>query len=451
MRKHKPTGRPILGESAYIFAASFAVHPPNRSRRRLLGASLLGCGALSHASRSAEGGATSTLVVTAYPNVDQLIRAALPGWQARHPGVAVRLVSRAYPDHHTAMTTALSTSGHLPDLVALETSYMGGFALGGGLLDLSQAPFDAERYAQDFAPFAFALAHNRSGRVVAMPADIGPGTLLYREDLLRRAGLTPEALTASWAHYVEAGARLKRATGAYLISHARTLKDLMVRCGVPAGSGQYFDAQQRPQVTGPRFHDAFELARRVRRAGLDARVANWTPEWAEGLKRGLLATELSGAWMAGQMANWVCPNTKGLWRVAQLPQGCFAYYGGTYYALPRRADPGKRALAWSLLQTLTLDPERQLMGFKSEDAFPALKAAHDAPFFNEPLPFLGGQRARLLWREAARRIEALPIHRQHRFADEVINAELDNVLEFDKPVSEALADAQRVLEVRANR
>jgi multiple sugar transport system substrate-binding protein len=414
------------------------------SRRRLITSSsllMLGGGA-----RAAE-----PLVVTAFPNVDRMIRAALPQWQLRNPGAEVRVVSRAYPDHHTAMTTALSTSGHLPDLMALETSYLGGFALGGGLLDLSEPPFEAGRLANEFAPFAFALAHNRAGRVVALPADIGPGTLLYREDLLRRAGIPAESLTRSWAHYVEAGERLKRATGAYLISHARTLKDLMVRCGVPAGSGQYFDAQQRPSVTAERFQRAFELARRVRRAGLDARVANWTPEWAEGLKRGLLATELSGAWMAGQMANWVCPNTKGLWRVTQLPQDCFAYYGGTYYAMPRRADPAKRALAWSLMQALTLDPLRQLQGFQSEDAFPALKSVHADAFFEQPLAFLGGQRARLLWREAAQHIQALPIHRQHRFADEVINAELDNVLEFDKPIADALADAQRVLEVRALR
>ncbi len=395
--------------------------------------------------------ANESLVVTAFPNVDRLIRAALPQWQARHPGVSVRVVSRAYPDHHTAMTTALSTSGHLPDLMALETSYLGGFALGGGLLDLSERPFEAGRLAHEFVPFAFALANNRAGRVVALPADIGPGTLLYREDLLRRAGISADSLTQSWAHYVEAGERLKRATGAYLISHARTLKDLMVRCGVPVGSGQYFDAQQRPNVTGDRFRLAFELARRVRRSGLDARVVNWTPEWAEGLKRGSLATELSGAWMAGQMANWVCPNTKGLWRVAQLPQGCFAYYGGTYYAMPRRADPAKRDLAWSLMLALTMDPLRQLQGFQSEDAFPALRSVHNDAFFEQPLPFLGGQRARLLWRDASQRVQALPMHRQHRFADEVINAELDNVLEFNKPIADALADAQRVLEVRANR
>lgn len=413
-------------------------------RRHLLAASTLAW----PAARASQG---VQLTVTAYPNVDQIIRAVLPRWEAQHPGVTVRVVSRQYADHHTAMTTALSTSGHLPDLVALETTYMGGFALGGGLLDLSAAPFQADGLQAEFTDFAFSLARNRAGRQVAIPGDIGPGTLLYRHDLLAKAGVAPEALTRSWASYVAAGRQIKRATGAYLISHARTLKDLMVRCNVPAGGGQYFDEQNRPRVTTPAFVQAFELARQVRRDGLDAVATNWTPDWAEGLKRGRLATELSGAWMVGQMANWVCPNTKGLWRVAQLPERSFAYYGGTYYAMPRRADPARRAWAWSLLQALTRDRQVQLQAFKQEDAFPALRAAQDDPFFDEPLPFLAGQRARLLWREAAQRIPALRMHRQHKFADEVTNSELDNVLEFDKPIAEALADAQRVLEVRAAR
>lgn len=417
---------------------------PLLTRRHLLAGSVLAW----PAARASQG---AQLTVTAYPNVDQIIRAALPRWEAQNPGVKVRVISRQYADHHTAMTTALSTSGHLPDLMALETTYMGGFALGGGLLDLSDAPFHADRLQGEFTGFAFSLGRNREDRQVAIPADIGPGTLLYRHDLLAKAGVSPTALTESWASYVAAGRQIKKATGAYLISHARTLKDLMVRSKVPAGGGQYFDEHNRPRVTTPAFVQAFELARQVRRDGLDAVAANWTPDWAEGLKRGRLATELSGAWMVGQLANWVAPNTKGLWRVAHLPEQSYAYYGGTYYAMPRRADPAKRAWAWSLLQALTRDRQAQLQAFKQEDAFPALRAAQDDAFFDQPLPFLDGQRARLLWREAAQRIPALRMHRQHKFADEVTNSELDNVLEFDKPIKQALADAQRALEVRANR
>ena len=69
----------------------------------------------------------------------------------------------------------------------------------------------------------------------------------------------------------------------------------------------------------------------------------------------------------------------------------------------------------------------------------------------EPLPFLGGQRARLLWRDAARRITATKVHKQDIFAEEVIDTELDNVLVHDKDIDRALADAHRLLERRARR
>ena len=65
--------------------------------------------------------------------------------------------------------------------------------------------------------------------------------------------------------------------------------------------------------------------------------------------------------------------------------------------------------------------------------------------------FLGGQPARRLWRTAARRIGATPVHKQDGFADEVVATELDNVLSRGKHIDLALADAQRLLERRAHR
>lgn len=395
--------------------------------------------------------AATTLQVAAFPLVDEIIRATLPAWQQRHPDVALRIVSRQYADHHTAMTTALSTSVYMPDLMALEASYLGRFSLGAGLLALSGPPFHAERLRPRFVPYAFEQAINRQGEVVALPTDIGPGTLLYRQDLLARAGVAPEELTHSWEAYVDAGVRIKAATGAYLVANAQAVKDILIRSGIGPGEGLYFDRDSRVLVNSPRFVRAFELARRVRRERLDARVNAWSNEWAEGFKRGTLATELSGAWMVGQMANWVAPGTRGLWRAAHLPEATFVGYGGTFYAMPRRGDPARRALAWELMQLLTLQRERQFEAFRTQDAFPALLETHEAPFFDEPLPFLGGQPARALWREAARRIRAVEEHKQNNFADEVVGSELDNVLDRDKPIAQALADAERLLARRAHR
>ena len=392
-----------------------------------------------------------TLTIATFPLLDEIVKAALPAWQRRHPDVDIQIVSRQYADHHTAMTTALSTSVRLPDVMALESSFVGRFSQGGGLENLLQEPYRVDRLRSRLVAYAYDQAVGRRGAVVAMPTDIGPGTLLYRTDLLARAGLNEGDLTPTWDAYVDAGIRLKAATGAYLVSNAQIVKDIVIRSGLRPGEGLYFDKESRVLVNSPRFVRAFELARRVRRNKLDARVSAWSNEWAEGFRRGTLATDLSGAWMVGQMANWVAPGTKGLWRAAQLPERTFVGYGGSYYAIPRRAAPENKALAWELIQMLTLDRTLQFAAFKAQDAFPALLETFDDPFFAQPLPFLGGQPARLLWRDAARRITATQVHKQSNFADEVIGTELDNVLDHGKDIGRALADAERLLTRRAHR
>ena len=54
--------------------------------------------------------AQQLLTVAAFPAVDEIVRGAIPRWNRLHPNVGIKVVSRQFSDHHTAMTTALSTS-----------------------------------------------------------------------------------------------------------------------------------------------------------------------------------------------------------------------------------------------------------------------------------------------------------------------------------------------------
>ena len=395
--------------------------------------------------------AQQTLTIAAFPAVDEIVKSAIPAWKKLHPTVEIKVVSRQFTDHHTAMTTALSTSFYLPDVMALEVGYVGRFAQGGGLDDLSRAPYDIKRFQSRWVPYALQQATNRKGAIVAAPTDIGPGTLLYRADVLAKAGVSEADLTQSWEGYVATGTKIKAATGSYLMAHARDMKDIVIRTGIQPGEGLYFDNQSNVLVNSPRFVRAFELARKVRQGKLDARVSAWSNEWSEGFKRGTIATQMTGAWLAGHLNNWLAPDTKGRWRAAQLPEGAFAAYGGTFFAIPRGTPAASKPLAWAFIQLMTLDRDVQLGAFKTQDAFPALLETYDDPFFDLPIDFLGGQNARVGWRTAAKRISAVTVHKQDAFADEVINTELDKVLDRGKDIATALADAQRLLQQRAHR
>ncbi|TJZ64049.1 ABC transporter substrate-binding protein [Chitiniphilus eburneus] len=394
--------------------------------------------------------AAEPLTVAVYPNLDEAIRLVTPLWKQRHPDVPLRFIARNYVDHHNAMTTALAAGSGLPDVMAVEVSYLGRFAAGGGLTDLAAAPYQAGRLRDRFVRYAFAQAEN-SGRIVAIPTDIGPGGMFYRHDLFSRAGIPEADLAISWESYLGAGRKLKATTGAFLLAHPREIKDIVVRAGLKDGDGLYFSATGQILVDTPRFVRAFTLARAARVAGLDARLTPYSTEWNAALRTGRVASQPGGAWLAGHLEDWLAPGTSGRWRVAPLPGGSGAAWGGSFYAIP--AASRNKALAWELIQLLTLERSLQLAAFKAPrlNAFPALRAAQDDPFFAQPVAFLGGQRARLYWRDAAASMPALVVNRLDPLAEEVVNAELDHVLDEGKDIAVALADARRLLERRMRR
>lgn len=394
--------------------------------------------------------AQTVLTVAAYPAVDDIVRAALPAWKKAHPNVEVKVVSREFSDHHTAMTTALAASSGLPDVMTIEYGFLGRFSRSGALENLSAAPYAADNLKDRFVPYAWTQGRTEAQGQVAIPTDIGPGAMFYRQDLLDKAGLKPEDLSADWQRFVQAGKQLKSRTGVHLLAHARDIKDIVIRANVAPGDGIYYDAQGQSLVaSAPRFKLAFELAKQVRDNGLDARVNAWSNEWGESLRRGHVAVQMMGAWLGGHMQNWLAPQTAGLWRSGPLPQGLALSWGGTFYAIPKKS--GHKALAWDLVRYLTTDPAQQQLAFEKFNAFPALVAAHQGAFFEQPVEFLGGQKARRQWRDTAQRIEASRVFRNDPIAEEFVNAELDLVLTRGKSVESALADAHRLVQRRAQR
>jgi multiple sugar transport system substrate-binding protein len=393
--------------------------------------------------------AQTVLTVAAYPAVDEIVKAALPDWQRKHPQVQVRVVSRDFADHHTAMTTALSASSGLPDVMTIEYGYLGRFANSGGFEDLSRPPYLADRLQPLFIPYAWTQAHSVHGQS-AIPTDIGPGVMFYRADLLQMAGLQPNALIKDWPSFIQSGLTLKAKTGAHLVAHARDVKDLIIRTNLQGSEGIYFDQEKHSLVgTSPRFKLAFEVARDIRMRGLDARVLTWSNEWGESLRRGHVAVQMMGAWLGGHLQNWLAPQSAGLWRSGPLPGGVSVSWGGTFYAIPNRA--AHKDLAWDLIQYLTTCAPQQQMAFERFNAFPALLSAQQGAYFEQEVPFLGGQKARTLWRDTAQKISAHPVFKNDAIAEELVNAQLDLVLTRGKSVDAALADAHKLVQMRASR
>jgi multiple sugar transport system substrate-binding protein len=104
-----------------------------------------------------------------------------------------------------------------------------------------------------------------------------------------------------------------------------------------------------------------------------------------------------------------------------------------------------------LVQHLTLNRQQQQMAFEKFNAFPALIEAQTGKFFEEPVAFLGGQKARLAWKATAEQIKPTMVFKNDTVAEEIVNAELDLVLTKGKSIEQALKDANRLVERRASR
>jgi multiple sugar transport system substrate-binding protein len=423
--------------------------PPFQRQRR---ASLLALPALSLIAcgpRAEDHAAHGELVVASFPDLDRAAGAALPRWRERHADIPARMVSLQYADHHTKMALLLATGSGVPDVMALDLRFIGQFVHSGGLENLDAPPYAAQRDSAAIVPFALAQARNAQGHLAAMPTDIGPGTLLYRRDLLERAGVSEAELTRDWSAYIAAGRKIKAATGAWLMADAAELRDIVLRAGAQGGDGLYFGPGGEVLVEQPRFTQAFELALEVRRSGLDGRAQAWRNEWTVGIRAHRIATLMMGAWLVGHLRNWLAPDQAGLWRSAPLPGGVHASYGGSFYAIPRLAR--RKAAAWDFIRMMTLERDVQLQSLRVLDGFPALRAAHDDALMDEPIAYLGGQRARRQWRDTAARVPPVPVNRNDAMATAVIREEFLNVIEAGKPIARALADARYVIERRARR
>jgi multiple sugar transport system substrate-binding protein len=80
-----------------------------------------------------------------------------------------------------------------------------------------------------------------------------------------------------------------------------------------------------------------------------------------------------------------------------------------------------------------------------------LLEAQTGTFFEQPVQFLGGQKARIEWRNTASQIKPTRVFKHDTIAEEIVNAELDLVLLKGKPIDQAIKDAHSQIQRRARR
>jgi multiple sugar transport system substrate-binding protein len=394
--------------------------------------------------------AQTQISIGLFEPLNEHVERVLPRFHEQHPDIEVEVKTLGFADHHNALVTALATGSGAADVVAIEIGYIARFVAEGGLVDLSEAPFNADQYEDLFVDYAWQQARTLDDRQVAMPTDIAPGVMYYRRDHLEAAGANVDEVIGSWDAYLEYGRSLRElGDDVFLIADAASVADAIIRSDIPEGEGIYFSADGTPLLNSERFVEAATVAQQIRQEGLDAQIGAWSNEWFEAFRRGTVATELSGAWLGGHLQTWMAPDTSGLWGASEMPGDVLVSWGGSFYGIPNQST--NREAAWELIKFLTTDPEVQLEAFATINAFPAMPETYDDPMFSEDLEFLAGQPARVLFAEIAERIPGVATHPGDVVADEIFGSAMTQILEEGRDVQEALDEAQALVERRTRR
>lgn len=387
--------------------------------------------------------------IALFEPLNEHVERVLPRFQEQHPDIDVEVRTLGFGDHHNALVTNLATGSGAADVVAIEIGYIARFVAEGGLVDLSEEPFNADQFEDLFVTYAWAQARTPEGRQVAMPTDIAPGVMYYRRDHLEATGADIDDVTSSMESYIEYGHQLRELDNVFLIADAGSVASALIRSDIPEGEGIYFGADGAPLLNSERFVEAATIAQQIRQEGLDAQIGAWSNEWYEAFRQGTVATELSGAWLGGHLQTWMAPETAGLWGASEMPGNVLVSWGGSFYGIPQQST--NREAAWELIKFLTTNPEVQLEAFQTINAFPAMPETYTDPMFSEELEFLAGQPARELFAEVAERIPGVATNPGDIIAEEIFASAMAQILAEGRDVQAALDEAQTLVARRLRR
>jgi len=390
-----------------------------------------------------------TLTIAAWTGNDKLIQAVLPGFLKTHPNLEVKVIGGlGYSDYHPALNNRLQ-SGNAEDVVALGGQFVVDYAEGNFFEDLSKAPYSAgASFQRQFVKSQVAIAMGARGNFIAVPNDAPPNVMFYRRDVLKKAGITPAQLSASWDSYIAAGKKLK-AQGVFITNGAGDVASTAWTANIPKGEGVYFDKDGKPLVDNARFLRAFTLAKQTRDAGLDSKISPWTPEWYDAFKKGKVATIVVGSWFENILTDQIDKDGAGNWGVALAPEKSNSVGGGAFFAIPSSSK--NKADAWDLIKYLTVNTQTQAEVFKQSGNFPANLSALREPIFQEASPYFGGQQVRQTYALAARHMSAAFPSKNYALAETIVNDQLTQVLEQGKDIRTALSEAKALIERRTSR
>ncbi len=387
------------------------------------------------------------------------VKALLPEFERRHPGLRVRVQQIPWSAAHEKLLTAYAGDA-MPDLFQIGNTWIPEFVALRAIEPLDQRLQTWPHAAlNDYFPGI--LATNRlNGQTYALPWYVDTRLFFYRTDLLAAAGFTDPPTT--WEDWLRAMGRIKAQAGSERYAILLTVNEWQfpVILALQRGATLLRDHDQYGNFQEPHFREAFDFYLSLFERGLappvgNTQMANLYQEFANGA----FAVYVSGPWNIGELGRRLPAAVQPHWNTAPLPGWIpphpnppppggreswvgASLAGGASLALSRTSP--RREAAWTLLEFLA-ESEQQVRFYQLTGDLPARQSAWTDPALT------GNRYAQAFRRQLQHVLATPPIPEWERIASKLAY-HAERAIRRQVSVDEALAaldrDVDRILEKR---
>ncbi|WP_171102216.1 extracellular solute-binding protein [Ruegeria sp. HKCCD7255] len=372
------------------------------------------CLAVSTGSVQAE----NDITVWAWGSAAPALQATVDGFNAQHSDIKVTIEQNGYSDVKSRVLAACAAGGAgLPDIFQFQNVEMELITAQFPDCAADLVPLGFDQSAQSAFPDFKLFAQKQGDRVLGMPWDSGPVMMFYRRDFYENAGVSLEDIE-TWDDFIEAGKKVQAANdGVTMINDNLNGGAEFFRMIAEEQGCGYFSADGN-QITmaQPGCVAALEVIGKLNEAGL-VTAANFN-EKLQNNAAGVVATQMSGAWMEGPIRNNAPEDQAGKWGIYEMPSvvdggARAANFGGSLLAVAGNSD--QKEAAYAFLSYALGSVEGQVTMLKDQGLVPSLTTALNDPFVSEPSAFWGDQ---AIWTTVLGRLERIqPINGTEFFSD----------------------------------
>ncbi len=370
-------------------------------------------------------------------------------FEKQNPDIEVNAISCGFRDCHDKLTTALAVGEGAPDVITISTIKLGSYANAGGLVNLTQPPYEIEKSQWNFDISMMALSKDNKGDIFGVPFDTGPVVMVYRKDLLDAVDAKIENVTKDWDSFIAFAQQIKEKKGAYVLPAATSLINPLVMGTNNAPNKAVYLKDGKPNLASDEIKKLVRLVKELYDKGLVAALdgSSNDQKFIKLYRQGKLFADIDGPWVEGRIIQEYDPQGAkgGLWRVSGIPNQTNVNAGGTVFAMP---EQGKhKQAAWKFIEFLMTD-ENVLDIAKIAGTLPARTEVYENAFFDKPSEVLGGQHSMKYYTEIVKHIKPYAASPVDNIANSILNNAVKKIVAQNADMDSTLENANRLLKRR---